>query len=232
MKTNRTLLRLGAALLAVLCLSACTSGEMKKRQTAAENYLKTLSEQTGIPDSFHIVGRSLPDNAAAAQFEVSSQTYHDSFFVYVEPDGRISDCYYSLMLKETAEETILSLLRQITGEPAVKASVSLLKSSAAALKAQPFRTLKEFYAALETAGFPPLLRVSLQPSSLGNGLSEENKNAILRALREEGYYATFYPEGGSDGTVWYDILPNGIWETRRTGADGGKMLDRKEFPLD
>ena len=162
-------------------------------------------------------------------FEVSSETYGENFYVYVDQFHAAADCYYTLTMRQTARDTLLPLMREAAGDPDLAASFNFTKVNKPELSARSFGTLAELY---DAAGGSNMLAITIPAGSLKGGLSDEAKNALLRLFRDEGYYCTFYPDGGSDGIFWYEVTRNGIWETRRTGADGGKMLDRKEYPLD
>ena len=226
-KTCLTAICLAAILLTALCLSSCSSAELKKRTEAAEAYLKELPAKTGVDDSFSITGKSYSKSSGESVFTVSSRTFGDIFTVYINRDGQICDSYFNLSLQKEAKETVLPLLRQVTGEAGLEADISVMTYySQPALSARVFKDLKEMYAA---AGSQAMLRITLHPASFKNSLSEEAKKSLIRTLQSEGLYCTLYPEG--DDFIWYEILQNGVWETRRTGADGGKMLDRKEYPL-
>ncbi len=225
-KTCLTVICLAAILLTALCLSSCSYKVQKERQQAVEAYLKDLPAKTGVDDSFSITEKSYSKDSGESVFTVSSRTFGDSFNVYISRDELICDDYYSLSMQRAARETVLPLLRQVTGETGLEADISLATYSVPSLSFRAFRDLKELY---EAARGQAMLRITLHPASLKNSLSEEAKKSLIRTLQSEGLYCTLYPEG--DDFVWYEILRDGVWETRRTGADGGKMLDRKEYPL-
>ncbi|MBQ6075482.1 MAG: hypothetical protein IJK86_04930 [Lachnospiraceae bacterium] len=223
---RKTYWLLPALALLVLCLSACGGGLDAQLRPKAEAYLKTLAEKAGVQDSFTLTKdkADTADKADPIAFTAKSETYQKEFTVYVSRDGNtVTDSYYTLSMRDMVFNEGMAMMKAALGEDFPETEVVLVPASQEALSGRTFASLKEF---MDASGSLLLLQFYIR----GDGktqLTSEQIDKVLIAMQEKGFRATLYPY--ISNAVWYDVTPDGIWVTTRTGADGGKMLERKEY---
>ena len=212
--------------LLVLCLSACGGGLDGKLRPKAEAYLKTLAEKAGVQDSFTLTSAKASETDAqdTLAFTARSETYQREFSVYVSRDGNtVTDSYYTLSMADEVFREGMAMMEEALGKDFPETRAVLVPVSREALSGRSFASLEEFQKA---AGSLLLVQFYIR----GDGKTQttpEQIDKVLIAMQARGFRATLFPY--ISDAVWYDVTPNGIWVTTRTGADGGKMLDRKEY---
>lgn len=221
-------------LAALLCFAAVLSGcgqDSKKSRSYAETYIKELANETG--DALTIKQESHASRTSDWLYTVESGTYKNTFTVSVsyasgntQDAPKICDDYYILTVQEGAQKEVDQLFREVTGNDELGTRVSIHKYYLADTSKNPAKTLSELYASNLSLQFLDIYTVN--PTSQ-NILSEEQADELLKALLNKGWYATFYPY--ISDSVWFEITPNGVWKTVRSGADNGKFLERTEYEL-
>ena len=212
--------------LIVLCLAACGGGLDAQLRPKAEAYLKTLAEKAGVQDSFTLTKdkADTPEKADPIGFTARSEKYQKDFTVYVSRDGStVTDSYYTLSMRDLVFREGMAMMEEALGSDFPETQVALLPVPQESLSGRTFASLEEF---TKASGSLILLQFDIR----GDGktqLTPEQIDKILMAMQAKGFRATLYPY--ISNAVWYDVTPDGIWVTTRTGADGGKMLERKEY---
>ena len=211
-------------------LSGCTAGEEKKLHEKAASYVAELQRNRYVSDTFTLSDEkvSFSDKTASVPFKVSSETYGTSFTVWVSRDGGgVTDDYYRLYLKQEAEDKVSGLFREVLGESMPAAAVDLATSESPALSAHAAGSFEDLLRiAGDNGSVADIVSIRLRNPEQNNP-EKEAVDALLLALREKGYYCTFYPYVSE--AVWFEVLPNGFRINKRTGADGGAYLNRTEY---
>ena len=224
-----------AAVLLILVLLAgalagCRSAEAEKLHERAAEYVKKLQKNNAVSDSFTLSDDDVKfsDKAASVPFAVSSQTYGTSFTVWVSRvDDTVTDDYYRLYLMQEAEDKVKALVDETIGEGLMGVSVDFERVEHAALSGHAAGSLEELLQiAADKVGIDAVLIVRLVNAEQINP-GTEDVDSLLLALREKGYYCLFYPYVSD--SAWFEVLKDGFWTTRQTGADGGALLQRKEY---
>ncbi len=211
--------------LLVLVLAAC-GGEESKLRPQAEEYLKTLAEKTGIPDTFTLSDEKpdTSDKNGPVVFTVKSEAYQKNFCVFVSRDGaQVTDSYYTLSMQDQVVKAWSDVIGEVLSADYPEFGVVLYPMSSEKLSARSFSSVKEF---CEAAGSTLLLRFQVQGEG-NNQLTSDQIDGILLRMQENGLWAFLFPYVSD--AVWYEVLPGGIWVTTRTGADNGAMLNRREY---
>ena len=230
----KKMMRAAAALLILVllggALGGCTAGEEKKLHAKAEEYVKTLQKKQGVSDSFTVSSERVifSDKAASVPFSVKSQAYGTDFTVWVSRDGStVSDDYYRLYLQQEADEKLKALVDETIGEGLMGVSVDFVRVEHPALSGHAAGSLGELLRlAADKAGVEGILIVRLVNAEQINP-DEQDVDRLLLALQEKGYYGKFYPYVSD--AVWFEVLKDGFWVTKQTGADGGAYLQREEY---
>ena len=224
---------LAGILMLVFCTS-CAGKTVREAREKASAYLNTLASVKGISDTFTLSSRNPSDSKAAfLPFTVTSKTYGDDFTIWVSRDLKtVTDSYFTLTLKEAADKALTELVKTVSDGNDIKTTVRLNPAElSTADHGKVFDDLDDLY---QTAGRNPLMTITVTEVRNASGetvrLSDDLKNTLLKALQEKGWSCTFYPD--SSDTLWYEVYPDKLWETRRTGKDGGKMLERDEYIID
>ena len=229
----KKMIRLTAVLLTLALLagtlSGCTLGEEKKLREKAQAYLVRLAHHADVSDTFTLSDEKVKfsDRTASVPFKVASKTYGGNFTVWVSrgEEDTATDDYYCLYLRKEAEDKINALIEKALGGLMLRASVSFMKTENPALSLHAAGSVEEL---LKIAVDTGLLIMEVDTvSGEGYNPDEDMINAMLIALREAGYWCTFYPY--ISGAVWFEVRPEGFWRVRQTGADGGAMMDRQEY---
>lgn len=208
-------------------LSGCTPGEEKKLRERAQAYLERLAKHKDVSDSFTLSEEKVKysDRTASVPFKVTSEAYGGTFSVWVSrQDDTVTDDYYCLYLRQEAEEKITALFEKALDGLMLRASVSFVKTENPALSLHAAGSVEEL---LKIAGGASLIMEVDTVSGEGYYPEEDMVNAMLVALRENGYYCTFYPY--MSDSVWFEVRPEGFWRDRQSGADGGAMMERTEY---
>ena len=208
--------------------SGCTPGEEKKLRERAQTHVDRLQRHRDVSDSFTLSDEKaeFSSKTEAVPFKVRSETYGENFTVWVSrTDDTTTDDYYCLYLRKEAEDKIGALIEKALEGPMLRASVSFMKAESPALSLHAAGSVEEL---LKIAVDTGLLIMEVDTvSGEGYNPDEDMVNAMLIALREAGYWCTFYPY--ISGAVWFEVRPEGFWRVRQTGADGGAMMDRQEY---
>ena len=211
--------------LLILALSAC-GGLEKELRAKAEDYVKTLASKTGIQDTF-TVSKTKPEMSGDVDpvaFTVSSSAYGKDFSVFVSRDGsRVTDSYYTLSFQDVVVREWSDMIEDALGKDYPETAVVLVPASGEKLSGRTFASLEEFNKA---SGNAMLLRFYVQGGEKSQ-LTADQIDSILIRMQEKGFMAVLYPYVSD--SVWYDVTEKGVYITTRTGADGGRMLDRREY---
>ena len=221
---------ISAVLLPLVLLTAGCAGPGQHRawREKAEQHLAQLQRKVGEADHFALQAEKpdAPDKAAEIIFKVSSETYGDSFRLYVSRDASsCTDDYYSLYLKAEAEERVQTVLSEVLGngfdqKPAV---------SFQAVSGYPDLSLHG------AEKLDDLLQKTL-PSTCMNvkliypgteNLSEAAVDQLLLAMQAEGLYCRFYPYISS--ALSYFIRNDSFSQMKQTGADAGAMWQLQDY---
>ena len=228
----KKMIRLTAVLLTLALLagtvSGCTPGEEKKLRERAQSHLNRLAHHADVSDTFPLSDEKVKfsDRTASVPFKVASKTYGGNFTVWVSrsEEDAATDDYYCLYLRQEAEDKINALIEKALGGLMLRASVSFMKTENPALSLHAAGSVEEL---LKIAGTEPLIMEVDTVSGEGYNPDDGMVDAMLTALREAGYWCTFYPYVSD--AVWFEVRPEGFWRDRQTGADGGAMMDRQEY---
>lgn len=230
-KSMRFAAALGVLILLAGALSGCALGEKKALRGEAESYVKKLQQNAAVSDTFTLSDEKVTfsEKTAAVPFHVYSETYKASFTVWIPRKGsgaQASDDYYSLYLKEEAEQKIGGLLAKTREDPPA-AEVSFMSRQLPGLSGRAASTLEEL---LQTAQklLPDayVLNVRLKTSDTKQ-LTQEEIDHLMVALQQEGVYCRLVPYPSS--AVSFEILKDGFWKTTQSGADAGAYLQREKY---
>lgn len=224
-----------AALLLVLAvlagaLSGCTLGERKQLTEKAEKYVAALQRNKNVSDTFTLSKErvSIPDKALSIPFSVRSETYGENFTVWVDrgEDGQVTDTYYSLYLRQDAEDKMNAVIAEVLGSNMAHANVSFLPADHPAVSGHAAGSTEELIRLAQEAGIGIILDVSIvNPEQLNP--EEADVDRLLLALQEKGCYCKLYPYVSD--AVSFEVMKDGFWKTTRTGADGGAYMNRTEY---
>ena len=207
-KPGKYMFSLLAGILMLVFCTSCAGKTVREAREKASAYLNTLASVKGISDTFTLSSRNPSDSKAAfLPFTVTSKTYGDDFTIWVSRDLKtVTDSYFTLTLKEAADKALTELVKTVSDGNDIKTTVRLNPAElSTADHGKVFDDLDDLY---QAAG----------------------RNPLMKALQEKGWSCTLYPD--SSDTLWYEVYPDKIWETRRSGKDGGKMLERDEYIID
>jgi len=222
-----------ALVLALLgaALSGCTKNEEKKLHAKAAEYVKALQNNKAVSDTFTLsdARADFSDKASSVPFAVSSKTYGRSFTVWVSrgEGNAATDDYYSLYLRQEAEDKLQALVTEVLGEGIIKVAVDFEKVENAALSGHAAGSLEELLQiAADKVGLASILIVDLVSSELINP-DPEDVDRLLLALQEKGYYCLFYPYVSD--ALWFEVRKDGFWMNKQTGADSGAYMQRDPY---
>ena len=228
----KKMIRLTAVLLVLALLagtvSGCTFGEEKKLRERAQAHLVRLAHHADVSDTFTLSDEKVKfsDRTMSVPIKVTSKTYGGDFTVWVSrgEEDTVTDDYYCLYLRQEAKDKINALIEKALGGLMLRASVSFVRTVNPALSLHAAGSVEEL---MKLAGSEPLIMEVDAVSGEGYNPDDEMVDAMLTALRDAGYWCTFYPYVSS--AVWFEIRPEGFWKNRQTGADGGAMMERIEY---
>lgn len=231
----KKMMRPAAVLLALVllagALSGCTAGEEQKLHEKAAEYVKKLQNDPAVSDSFTLSNERVKfsDKAASVPFAVKSETYGTYFTVWVsrEEGQTVTDDYYCLYLRQEAEDKVSALLAEVLGAGLAEAAVEFGRFEHPALSGHAAGSLEEFLQiAADQVGTEDLLSIRLRNPEQVNPEAEAI-DKLLFALQEKGYYCKLYPYVSD--AVWFDVMKDGFWITKQTGADSGAYLQRDPY---
>ena len=211
-------------LAAVILLSACSDSGTKEK---AEGHMEKLREV--FPDDVFMITKTpgLASRADPLTYTVASEKYNDTFSIWVSRDGNtVTDSYYTLDFREAAGAEAEAFIAEILDRK-IELDVNLTPISSPTLSAVKLTSLTEL---CRLADNGQALKILLHPTP-GDQPAEDEVNRILKGFKDDRcWYCTFYPYG--DDIEWYDISENGVWKTRKSGADSGRMLERRAYQID
>ena len=230
----KKMMRPAALLLALVllagALSGCTAGEEKKLHAKAAEYVKALQNNKAVSDSFTLSSERVKfsDKTASVPFAVTSKTYGTNFTVWVSRSegNAVTDDYYRLYLSAEADDKVSSLVAEVLGPGMMGVSVDFERVESTALSGHAAGSLEEFISLAAKAGAKTPLLIHLVNAEQINP-DEDAIDSLLLALQEKGYYCLFYPYVSD--AVWFEVLPDGFWKNKQTGADSGAYMQRDEY---
>ena len=167
--------------------------------------------------------KKLRERAQAHLVRLAHHADVSDTFTLSDEKVKFSDRTASVPFK-VASKTINALIEKALGGLMLRASVSFMKTENPALSLHAAGSVEEL---LKIAGTEPLIMEVDTVSGEGYNPDDGMVDAMLTALREAGYWCTFYPYVSD--AVWFEVRPEGFWRDRQTGADGGAMMDRQEY---
>ena len=229
MKKGIRLLTLACAvLLAGGLLSGCSAGEEAKVREKAEQYAAALERNRNVSDKFTVSADriEIADRAMGVPVRVMSETYGESFTVWVHGDDEApTDTYYSLYLRQEAEEKAKALTTEVLGSGMTDVAVSFLPMDLAAVSAHAAGSIEEFMKLAGSAGVNTAVWIRLKNPEQSNPETEA-VDRLIAAIREKGWDCRLYPYVSD--AVWFDILPDACYINKQT-ADGGAYIKREPY---
>ena len=208
----------------LLLLSGCAGKEETERREAAEQYVLTLGE--AMDDKLSLQDAPAEQYGDIYAFAVHSEQYNADFKAFVNTDGKVSDTYYAVALRDSAEGACAEVLDGILNDTGFSYDVQMDPNILfSALSGKRFDSI---YEACKTSSEIGLFRIIVSAPG-GETLPEDTLLEALNALKDKGLAGRLVVT--NDPRV-FEFSSGGLSCNIAGGADGGSYIESRPYPDD